>query len=116
LLVLPTGAGKTIVFAALIRRLGERWTAVERLPDGTIHTLISGVSLSLAQGTAEDHIRRIGVGVLVDPNAPWRRSQFPPTARQLAVLHRNRVPLPPNLTRGEASDLIARSIAGRGWS
>jgi hypothetical protein len=94
-------------------RGGDRWTAIERLHDGTTRVLVGGVSLPYAQGTAEDYVRRVGVSVLVDPHAAWRRSHLPPSDKQLAVLRRNRITVPPTLTRGEASDLIAQVFARR---
>ena len=57
-----------------------------------------------ALGVAEDYARRQQAGVLVDPSAAWRRQ--PPTDKQLALLRKWRVALPPDLTRGAAADLL----------
>jgi superfamily II DNA or RNA helicase len=63
-----------------------------------------GLPLDYALGVAEDYARRQQAGVLVDPSAAWR--QQPPTEKQLALLRKWRVALPPDLTRGAAADLL----------
>ena len=105
--------GHSIISLRADDAAADRWSAIERLHDGTTHVIAGGLSLEYAQGAAEDYVRRTGVSILVDPNAAWRRSALPPSDKQLAVLRRNRITIPPNLTRGEASDLITQVLARR---
>ena len=79
--------------------------AVVHVPRGQPHrTVRGGLPLDYALGVAEDYARRQPTAVLVDPRAAWR--QQPPTDKQLALLRKWRVPLPPALTRGAAADLL----------
>ena len=83
----------------------ESTWAVVHVPRGQPHrTVRRGLPLDYALGVAEDYARRQRTAVLVDPSAAWR--QQPPTEKQLAVLRKWRVPLPPDLTRGAAADLL----------
>ena len=61
--------------------------------------------LSYAQGLAEDTARRLGVAHLVAAEAPWR--QQPASDKQLALLQKLGVRVPPELTKGEAADQIS---------
>lgn len=79
--------------------------AVVHVPRGEVHRAVGrGLPLDYALGVAEDYARRQQAGVLVDPAAAWR--QQPPTDKQLALLRKWRVALPPDLTRGAAADLL----------
>jgi superfamily II DNA or RNA helicase len=80
------------------------WTVVH-VPRGERPRPVGqGLPLDYALGVAEDYARRQQAGVLVDPSAAWR--QQPPTEKQLALLRKWRVALPPDLTRGAAADLL----------
>jgi hypothetical protein len=61
-------------------------------------------------GVAEDLAREAQAEKLVDPDAPWR--QQPASEKQIAALVRCRVKLRTGLTKGEASDLLARVLVG----
>jgi hypothetical protein len=64
-----------------------------------------GVDVNFRSHSAEDYARRGGAAALVDPAAPWRAA--PATERQVATLGKWRLRVPPGLTRGEVSDLLA---------
>jgi hypothetical protein len=79
--------------------------AVLHVPRGQARRQVGGgLPLDYALGVAEDYARRQQAGVLVDPSAAWRQQQ--PTEKQLALLRKWRVALPPDLTRGAAADVL----------
>jgi len=80
------------------------WAVVYSQRDHAPHQVGAGLPLDYALGVAEDYARRQKARALVDPQAAWR--QQPPTEKQLALLRKWRVPLPPELTRGAAADLL----------
>ena len=107
------GAGETFILACgvgqiVLRPDGDGWTATYRDRDG-VAIIGSHLPLDYAQGAAEDHVRRMGAQALVNPRAAWRLR--PASERQRQALRRFRVPVPPELTAGEASDHLARAIA-----
>ena len=88
----------------LLPAADDTW-AVVHVPRGQAHQAVGrGLPLDYALGVAEDYARRQQAGVLVDPSAAWR--QQPPTEKQLALLRKWRVVLPPDLTRGAAADVL----------
>jgi hypothetical protein len=66
--------------------------------------------LAYAQGVAEDRARQMGASNLADPNAAWRRR--PASEKQLGVLRRRGAYITPDMTAGEASDLISAGRRG----
>lgn len=86
---------------------GTHWRATVVAPDGARLLLASGLSLAYAQGAAEDFVRDLGVQVLSDPQAAWRRR--PASDKQRWLLRKLRLPSQDDLTAGEASDLIAQA-------
>lgn len=100
---LSTGDG--ILYLEPMADQPDRWRVRYKARNGERHTLQDGLDLGYAQGFAEDYVRRLGAGGLVNPKARWR--QLPATPKQLEVLRRARVPIRPGLTKGEASDLIS---------
>lgn len=87
------------------------WRVALVSPTGARQILRESVTLELAQGLAEDHVRQAGAAALVTQAADWRTA--PASAKQLDLLRRMRLRPAPGLTRGEASDLIAKRIARR---
>jgi len=87
------------------------WTATLERYDAAPSVLGRELPLDYAQGVAEDRVRALGALHLVDPDAAWRRR--PASEKQLAVLARRRVRTWPEITAGEASDLIAGGMRGR---
>lgn len=67
------------------------------------------LDLGYAQGLAEDVVRQREAGAVSSRAAAWRRA--PATAGQRRLLHSRRVPVSPDLTKGGAADLIARTFA-----
>lgn len=76
---------------------------------GVKRVLIDSVSLELAQGVAEDLVRKLGAANLVDTNAAWRSSRASRKQREAAT--RFGITLPVGCTKGEASDLIGAHLA-----
>jgi len=104
--VLSLGAG----FVALEPR-ADGWAVVQHRRDQPSVLVAQGLSLEWAQGTGEDLARSLGATVLADRSAHWRMR--PASEKQLACLLRWRLPVPANITAGEASDLIAARMARR---
>lgn len=108
---LAIGEGGTLLLDATP---AARWAVRQLTRDRRAVTLQTGLDLGYAQGWAEDHARRLGAGVLIAREAPWRRE--PPSEKQIATLRRCRVPVPPGLTRGAAADLLTATFArARRW-
>jgi ATP-dependent helicase IRC3 len=85
------------------------WTARFSSREGTdAIELAAGRPLEWAQGIAEDYARTMNAAHLIDPQAPWRTR--PATEKQLATLKRFRIRTLPDISAGEASDLIAQAI------
>jgi hypothetical protein len=110
-------ATSTVTTAITARRTAlaandhARWRVVHVSRDGDREVLAEDLDLGFAQGVAEDYARRAGAGTLVNRNANWRRDRA--TDGQLAALRRFGLAIHPNLTKGEASDLITAAVAGR---
>jgi ATP-dependent helicase IRC3 len=85
------------------------WTARFNSREGTDAVeLAAERPLEWAQGIAEDYARTMNAAHLIDPQAPWRMR--PATEKQLSTLKRFRIRTLPNMSAGEASDLIAQAI------
>ena len=82
---------------------GERWT-VERLHQGRVERLASGVDLGYAHGIAEDYLKAVGAQALAAPRARWRGE--PMNGAQASLLRRLAITPPDGASKGEASDLI----------
>jgi superfamily II DNA or RNA helicase len=89
----------------------QQWTAVHSDRRGGRRVVADRMDLGFAQGVAEDYARRLGSTVFTNRDAPWRRQ--PATATQLDALRRWRIAVRPDVTKGEASDLISARIARR---
>jgi superfamily II DNA or RNA helicase len=103
-IAISAGKGGTVV----ARRDGELWT-VSAIKGQGVTMLVDGACLELAQGVAEDYVRRCEASGWVDKGARWRTEQATP--KQLAALARLKVPLNGDLTKGEASDMMTNAIA-----
>lgn len=102
------------------QRVGEAWQlpgGVRLVPSpGRLWAAMSAtdvlgqdLDLPTAMAVAEDHVRRTGGTALAARDAPWRDA--PPTAKQVALLSRFR--LPACATRGEAAAALDRKFANR---
>ncbi len=104
--ILPTGAGTVSLEPA-----GGTWDVIERPRNQPALLVAGGLSLKWAQGVGEDLVRSRGAASLARADAPWR--QRPASAKQLDTLKKMRIPHRPEMTAGEASDLISARIARR---
>lgn len=84
----------------------EGWVAGIIDVDGRKRVLQANCALELAQGIAEDFVRKWGSAALVEADAPWRKS--PPSPRQLTMCRSMGIRLEPGATRGDVSEAIER--------
>ena len=106
LFVLSAGTAGTV----LMLGMPDGWhVRVTRKDEETLHLTTKAVSMQLAQGLAEDYIRRANVTVLIDPRAQWRTS--PASEKILSALDKWHIPYSPAITSGEASDMLTLAIA-----
>lgn len=110
--VRPMGKGQdgtdrgTVVLA---QRTDTEWTAGVQHGDGTKRVLLALTSMEMAQGVAEDYVRKVGGGALVSVDAPWRKKK--PGPKQRAFAKRLGIPVTKEMTAGDVSDLIDRRKA-----
>jgi ATP-dependent helicase IRC3 len=90
---------------------------------GTDHKTHTGSRKMLATGVQNAHAalllaeqfvatNRRSAAKLKDANASWRSGA--PSEKQLAALRRRRIPFKPNITKGEASDLLDLAFSRKG--
>jgi superfamily II DNA or RNA helicase len=94
-----------------LRGRDDRWAVHHHHRDGSSEALAWDQSVEFAQGIAEDTARRIGPSVLIARDAPWRSQ--PASPAQLATLRKCRIRVQPNITKGEAAELLTKAIAKR---
>lgn len=84
----------------------DRWLAGFRNADGVKSVLARDVSLELAQGIAEETVRRLAptARTLIDANAKWRTHR--PSAALLAAAVKWRIRVDPKWNAGQVSDQI----------
>lgn len=87
------------------------WQASLHRPDGRHESLLERPDMNYTIGWAEDFARRLGVDSLLSRDAPWRHGMA--TDKQRAALRKLRIQAPSDLSRGDASDLIAQNVARR---
>ncbi len=83
----------------------EEWAATRITRQGDQRVLAGEFSLAYAQGIAEDYARRRGAAHLVNPQAEWRQKAA--SERQKWLLDQLQVSFAPDLSSGEAADLIS---------
>jgi hypothetical protein len=117
LVSLPTGTGKTVVFAAMPRFfelkkrmlvLAHRWCGVVTKPrHGTPRMPEPMTDKFAAIRTIDNLVRRYRTDCLpfLAVDAGWRAQL--PTEKQMGILRRLGIPPPEGLTRGQASWMIA---------
>jgi superfamily II DNA or RNA helicase len=69
------------------------------------------VSLELAQGIAEDYVRRVGEMTLSSRGSRWRNQ--PATDKQIEALRKWKIDAPPGITKGLASDIMTATLAAK---
>lgn len=103
--VLNLGRG----FVALEPDGPDLWRAVVKEQQSGFRRLIDGVPLAMAQGTAEDYVRRQAFA-LVKADARWRSNR--PNEKQANAV-RKWGGDPDGMTAGEASDFLSAKIAAK---
>ena len=83
----------------------ETWQVMQLRRDVAPVVLGETLPLAYAQGLAEDFARWQRVVSLVDAAAPWR--QQPASEKQTALIHKPGLRIRPDMTKGEATDLLA---------
>lgn len=111
-----TEAGQWVVPAGdhghlVLKEAGGSWSVYRVGRDAQITEINSGLDLEYAQGAAEDYVRELGAAIFASPTAAWRSQ--PASPKQLAILSQRGRKMPPDLTKGEASDMITGSIVQR---
>lgn len=95
----------------LAQRTADTWTSGLLFADKTKQVLMANVSMELAQGVAEDYVRKHG-GQIGDASAPWRQRK--PSAKAKAYAKRLGVTVDPAWKAGDLSDAIDRAKARKG--
>jgi len=103
-IAISAGAGGTVI----ARMCDGRWSVIVAKQNDT-EALVVNASLELAQGIAEDYVRRCEVSGLADKGARWRAEKATP--KQIAALEKMKEKIHGQLSRGEASDLITQRVA-----
>ena len=83
----------------------EAWQVMQLRRDVAPVVVGETLPLAYAQGLAEDFARRQRVVSLVDAEVPWR--QQPASEKQTALIHKPGLRRRPDMTKGEATDLLA---------
>lgn len=103
---LPDGR-PTVVLA---QRGEDLWTSGLLMADGSKRVLMADASMELAQGVAEDYVRKHG-GKIGDASAEWRKRA--PSKKALAYAKRLGVTVQDGWRAGDVSDAIDRAKARR---
>lgn len=93
----------------LAQRSADGWTAGLQMTDGTKRVLMADVPMEMAQGVAEDYVRKNGSAHLVTADAPWRARK--PSPKALAAAKKWRLPVDPSWTAGQLSEALDAHIA-----
>lgn len=104
------GAGVRLPTVVLARRPSDLWTAGLIAPDGTKRVLIGEVDMELAQGVAEDYVRKMASrSALVETDARWRKRR--PSDKAKAAATRWKLPdVTKYKTAGDLSDALDAHI------
>ena len=90
----------------------ETWQVMQLRRNVAPMLLGETLPLTYAQGLAEDFARRQGVARLVDAEASWR--QQPASEKQTALMQKLGLSVRSELTKGEATDLLAAVLGDWG--
>ncbi|MBE9472884.1 MAG: hypothetical protein IMY75_12345, partial [Chloroflexi bacterium] len=108
-LVLSCGEGGTVIMRRVV---GNEWMVdvIGRGSTGARESLtMEPVGLELAQGIAEDYVRRAQAVYLTDKSAAWRDA--PASEKQKQALTKWKISFHDGITKGEASDLMTQASA-----
>lgn len=100
--------GEYLPTVVLQERGEESWTAGLLYRDGSKQVLISSAPMEMAQGVAEDFIRRHGSEVLIATHAPWRLRK--PSPRALAAAATWKLKVDPSWNAGQLSEALDAHI------
>jgi len=106
--------GKPLPTVVLAQRADEAWTAglwwpaTKEVPERK-RVLLADVPMEMAQGVAEDYVRKNGGHHLTAADAPWRQRK--PTPKALAAAKKWRLPVDPAWNAGELSEAMDAHIA-----
>lgn len=104
----PLGVNQPLVVLAQ-REEGDVWTSGLQWADGAKQVLVANVAMEMAQGVAEDYVRKNSQALgLVSANAKWRKGK--PSPRQMAAAAKWRMKVDPSWTAGELSDKMEAHI------
>lgn len=107
--VRPMGQDQPIVVLAQREPDADVWTAGLQRADGAKAVLIANVPMEMAQGVAEDYVRKNSRALgLVSANAKWRAGK--PSKKALAAAAKWRMTVDPAWTAGELSDKLEAHI------
>lgn len=101
--------GDPLPSVIMAERPSGQWVAGLLYHDGTKRVLMNEVPMDLAQGVAEDYIRKHGARHLAEHAAGWRTKK--PTPKQLAAAKRWRLTIDPGWNAGQLSDALDARIA-----
>jgi superfamily II DNA or RNA helicase len=85
------------------------WTAGLLAHDGAKSVLIAEVSMEMAQGVADDYVRRHGRARITQADAAWRKAK--PSPNQLVAAKKWRMKVDPAWTAGDLSEHLDAHIA-----
>ena len=105
-IAISAGRGGTVIAR---RQLDDLWNVIAATYGG-VEIIVSGADISLAQGLAEDYVRRCEASGWVEKGARWRSHQATPKQVELIKKSGHKVD-GKKITKGQASDLITQSIA-----
>lgn len=97
----------TVVLAQRVEH-EDVWTAGLLMPDGTKRALITNVTMSTAQGVAEDYVRKHAPAGLASVSAAWRSR--PPSKAQRDAAKRWHMAVDASWNAGQLSDALERHI------
>jgi superfamily II DNA or RNA helicase len=92
-----------------LQPVGDGYRAVRLERGQVVEQLAPALPLHYAQGVAEDWARSHQAHGLATPDAAWRGQ--PPSEKQIALLTKLGIVVPPGLSRGQASDLLTAAFA-----
>jgi ATP-dependent helicase IRC3 len=106
--------GKPLPTVVLAQRADDAWTAGLWWPATKDvaerkRVLLADVPMEMAQGVAEDYVRKNGGHHLTDASAPWRQRK--PSPKALAAAKKWRLPVDPSWNAGELSEAMDAHIA-----
>jgi superfamily II DNA or RNA helicase len=103
-IAISAGQGGTVI----ARPSGDLWTVVAA-KYGDVDLLVRSATLELAQGIAEDYVRRCEASGWAEKGARWRTE--PATQKQIDLIKKMKKKSIEGITKGQASDILTMSMA-----